>query len=91
MLFNSWTIYRMGQERMKDTMRKAEQDRLIRLANSARPGLPDRVLASIGGVLISAGQKLQGRCAPAQTGFARSPSSRKPMTKPCWEKEWSPT
>ena len=74
MLFNSWTIYRMGQERMKDTMREVEQDRLIRLANSARPGLPDRVLASIGGALISAGQKLQGRETPVQTGLTGSPS-----------------
>ena len=73
MLFNSWTIYRMGQERMKDTMREVEQARLIRLANSARPGFPDRVLASVGGVLISTGQKLQGRHSPVQTGFAGSP------------------
>jgi hypothetical protein len=83
MLFDSWIIYRLGQERMKDTTREIEQDRLVRLANSARPGLPDRVLASIGGVLISAGQKLQGRETPVKTALTGSPSPCKPMTKPC--------
>jgi hypothetical protein len=83
MLFDVWIVYRLGQERMKDTMREVEQDRLIRLANSARPGLPDRVLASVGGLLISAGQKLQEREMPVKTGLTGSPSPCGPMTKPC--------
>jgi hypothetical protein len=83
MLFDSWTIYRLGQERMKDITREVEQDRLIQLANAARLGLPDRVLVSIGGVLISAGQKLQGQETPVRTGLTGPPSPCKPVTKPC--------
>jgi hypothetical protein len=72
--FNYYEAEQAMEERVKDALREVKQDRLIRLANSARPGLPDRVLASIGGLLISTGRKLQGRHAPVHTGFTGSPS-----------------
>jgi hypothetical protein len=62
------------RERTKDAQREAKQQQLRRLANSARPRLPDRVLASIGGLLLSAGERLQKRYAPDRTDLARSPS-----------------
>lgn len=74
MLLDSWITYQVIQERVKDRIREAERERLIRLANSARPGLLDPVLASIGGLLISVGKKLQRRHAPVQTGLTGSPS-----------------
>jgi hypothetical protein len=62
------------RERSKDVLREAEQERLGRKADSARPGLLDQALASIGGLLISTGKKLQARHAPAQARLTGSPS-----------------
>jgi len=53
-----------GEARRRDFLEEAERHRLIQKAKAARTGLLDRVLASIGGFLISAGKKLQGRHAP---------------------------
>lgn len=36
MLFNSWTAYRLTKERMKDALREAEQERLLRAAKGPR-------------------------------------------------------
>lgn len=36
MLFNSYLLQRLREERVKDAMRKAEQARLIRVAKGAR-------------------------------------------------------
>lgn len=83
MFFNPYEAQMVMEERVKDAMREAEQERLIRMAKSARPGLLDGLLASIGGLLISAGKKLQARHAPLQSALAASPSPCKPMTKPC--------
>lgn len=38
MLFNSWTAYRLAKERMKDAMREADQERLLRAAKGPRKG-----------------------------------------------------
>ena len=62
------------KERVKDALRKAEQERLRRVAGSARPRLLDPILASVGGLMIAAGKKLQERHAPVQTGLTGSPS-----------------
>lgn len=62
------------RERTKDAQREAKQLRLRRLANSVRPRLLDRVLASIGGLLLCAGKRLQERYAAHRTGLTRSPS-----------------
>ena len=83
MYFNPYEAQTMMKERVKDALREAEQARLGRAANSARPGLPDRVVASIGGILLSAGKKLQERHAPVKTGLTVSQSPRKPTTRPC--------
>jgi len=72
--FNPYLAERLAEERRKDAMREAEQARLIRAVNSARPGLLDRVLTRTGSFLISAGKKLQARHAPVQTALAASPS-----------------
>jgi hypothetical protein len=82
MIGNPFAAQRVADERRKDALREAEQARLIRAVNSARPGLLDRVSTRTGSFLISAGKRLQGPHAPAQTGFAASPSPCKPMTKP---------
>jgi hypothetical protein len=49
---------------LQDRLKEAEIARLVRQARAARPRLRDRVLASIGGLLISVGEKLQARYAP---------------------------
>ena len=83
MFVNPSVVQIYMEERVKDALREAEQERLRRVANPARLRLLDRVVASVGGVLISAGKKLQARHAPVQTALAASPSPCKPMTKPC--------
>ena len=69
------------EERVKEALRKGEQERLRQVANPTRPRLLDRALASIGGLLLSAGKRLQARHAPVQTALAASPPPCKPMTK----------
>ena len=72
--YNYYEAEQVMEERVKDALREVKQARLIRMANSARPGHLDQILASVGGLLISTGQKLQGRHAPVQTGLTGSPS-----------------
>jgi hypothetical protein len=55
----------MERERRRDLLREAERWRLVRKAKSTRHDFLDRVLTGIGDVLISAGEKLQGRYPPA--------------------------
>jgi hypothetical protein len=83
MCFNPYEAQMMMEERVKDALREAEQERLGRVANSAKLRLLDRVLASIGGLLLSAGKKLQERHAPVKIGLTASQSPRKPTTRPC--------
>ena len=83
MYFNTYEAQMMMEERVKDALRKAEQERLGRVANSARPRLLDRVVASIGSLLLSAGKKLQERHAPVKAGLTVSQSPRKPTMRPC--------
>lgn len=83
MYFNPYEAQMIMEERVKDALREAEQERLGRVANSAKLRLLDRVLASIGGLLLSAGKKLQEPHAPVKTGLTVSPSPRKPTTRPC--------
>ena len=61
-------------ERSKDASREAKQERLGRRAGSVRAGLLDRALASVGSLLISAGQKLQARYTPVLARLTNSPS-----------------
>jgi hypothetical protein len=82
MYFNPYEAEIMMKEHVKDALREAEQKRLGRVANSARPRLLDRVVASIGGLLLSAGKKLQERHAPVKTGLMVPRSARKPTTRP---------
>ena len=83
MYFNPYEAQMMMEEPVKDALREAEQERLGRVANPARLRLLDRVVASIGGLLLSAGKKLQERHAPVKTGLTVSPSPRKPTMRPC--------
>ena len=88
MYFNPYEAEIMMKEHVKDALREAEQKRLGRVANSARPRLLDRlgsgsgVVASIGGLLLSAGKQLQERHAPVKTGLIVPRSARKPTTRP---------
>ena len=66
MYINAYEAQMMMGERVKDSLRKAEQERLRQLANPARPRFLDQALASVGGAMISAGKKLQARHVPAQ-------------------------
>jgi len=58
----------------EDVLRKAERERLGRKVGSARSGLQDRALASVGSFLISAGKKLQARYTPVRARLTSSPS-----------------
>jgi hypothetical protein len=88
MFFNLYEAEIMMNERVKDELREAEQHRLGQVANSARPRLLDRlgsgsgVVASIGGLLLSAGKQLQERHAPVKAGLTVPRSARKPTTRP---------
>jgi len=82
MYFNPYEAEIMMKEHVKDALREAEQKRMGRVANSARPRLLDRVVASIGGLLLSAGKQLQERHAPVKTGLMVPRSARKPTTRP---------
>jgi len=62
------------RERTEEALREAEQRRLRRLASADRPRLLDRALAGIGGLLLSAGERLQKRYGTNQTGLASTPS-----------------
>ena len=81
MCFNPYAVQMMMEERVMDALREAEQNRLGRVASSAKIGLLDRVLARIGVSLISAGKELQERHAPVKTGLMVSQSPRRPTTK----------
>lgn len=59
---------------VKEHLQEAEQDRLGRMVGSARTGLLDQALAGVGGLLISAGKKLQGQHAPVQAHLTSSPT-----------------
>ena len=75
MLLNLCEAQMVRAERVKDSLRKEQQGRLKRLTNPASPSLPDRALASFGGLLLSAGKRLQERYAPTNTGLTGSPST----------------
>jgi hypothetical protein len=49
----------MGEARQSDVLKEAKRDQLVRKAKPPRPRLANRVLAGVGGCLISAGTKLQ--------------------------------
>jgi hypothetical protein len=72
--YNYYEAELVMEERVKGALREVKQARLNRMATSARPGHLNQVLASVGGLLISTGKKLQGRHAPVHTGFTGSPS-----------------
>jgi hypothetical protein len=71
---NPLFIELMAQRRPGEAMQEAKRERLGQMVESARPGLPDQALASVGGLLISAGKKLQARHAPVQPHLTGSPS-----------------
>jgi hypothetical protein len=74
MTINVYEAQMMRQERIKDSMRKARQQQLGQLERPLTSRVLDQALASVGGVMISAGKKLQARHAPAKTLLTRSPS-----------------
>ena len=82
MYVNPYEAEVMMKDYVKDALREAEQKRLGRVANSARPRLLDRVVASIGGLLLSAGKQLQERHAPVKAGLTVPQSAHKPTTRP---------
>ena len=53
----------IAKARQSELLDEAERDRLVRKTQVGSPGLQARALASLGGLLISAGKKLQGRYA----------------------------
>lgn len=77
MYFNSYEAQMIKEERMKDALRETEQGRLGRVAKSARPRFLGQVVASIGGLLVSAGKKLQEPRAGQDSGdvFTTSPQA----------------
>jgi hypothetical protein len=76
----SYTDFRIHQERYKEFLQEAEQERLIRAAGLRQPGnwkLPWKVADWIGAQLVSWGYKLQG-C--SVTPPACGPSCRVPVS-----------
>jgi hypothetical protein len=82
MCLDPYEAQMMRNERVKDSLREAEQERLGQVANSARPRLLDRVVASIGSLLLSTGKKLQERGEQFKTGLTISQLPRRPTTRP---------
>jgi hypothetical protein len=74
MYINAYEAEMLMRERTKDALRKVERERLGRMTKPARPGLLDPVWATVGGLMISAGKKLQARGAPVQSGLTGAPS-----------------
>jgi hypothetical protein len=69
---NPYEAQKMMEERVKDALRETERERLRRVPNSASPRLMDRVVAGIGGLLLSAGKKLQDFHPPGKAGVTVS-------------------
>lgn len=63
----------LAEELMQDGMREGKHARLMRMARSVRIGPMDRILAGVGGPLVSAGNKLQARPAPHRRDLTGSP------------------
>jgi hypothetical protein len=74
MNINEYEALMMRQERVKDSLRKAQREQLAQPGNLVRPGLLDRAVARVGGMMISAGRKLQARCVLADALLVDSPA-----------------
>jgi hypothetical protein len=84
MHFNAFEAQTMMEDRVREALREAERERLRRVANSARPRLLARVVASIGGLLLSAGKKLQecqGRSEPVWSPRNHPASERRGLAE----------
>jgi hypothetical protein len=64
----------MAERNPGEAWREAERERLGQMVDSGRPGPLDQTFVSVGGLLISAGKKLQGRYQPVQANLTSSPS-----------------
>ena len=53
------TILELGQDRHQGLIEQAQQDRLIRSVTPIQPRRTDRVLRSVGKLLVHTGEKLQ--------------------------------
>ena len=51
----------VATDRMNELLEEAERNRLIRQANANRPNPLDSVLAGVGDLLVSVGERLQAR------------------------------
>jgi hypothetical protein len=54
----------VAKDRMSDLLAEAERTRLVRQARANRPNRFDAVLAGVGDLLITAGERLQARRLP---------------------------
>jgi hypothetical protein len=61
---NPYLMMEMERIHRQELFKEVEHYRLVRQVRSDSPRLLDRVLASIGGFLISAGERLQARHMP---------------------------
>ena len=52
---------RLAEERAKDAMREGEHARLLRMARPVKRGPMDRLMAKLGGLLITQGEQLRAR------------------------------
>lgn len=66
-MFDLMVIAEVTKAHQHDVLKEAEDDRLVQKVRASRIGLRERVLAGIGGALISAGQKLQERHMPVMS------------------------
>jgi hypothetical protein len=63
-MYNPDVVLIMVKEHQRELLEEAKRVRLVREAKPANHGFVDHLLADIGGLLISAGTKLQARCKP---------------------------
>ena len=74
MAYDSWTAYQLAKERMKDTMREAEQKRLIRAVQGHRKARSRRpwgelILSSL--LDISTGRRADAPCRQSPSTASR--------------------
>jgi hypothetical protein len=71
---NPYLMIKMERIHRQELFKEVERYRLIRQVRSGTPSLFDRTLASIGGFLISTGERLRSRCMPQHVPVARHAS-----------------
>ncbi|MBN1976758.1 MAG: hypothetical protein JW918_05100 [Anaerolineae bacterium] len=71
---NPYLMIKMERIHRQELLKEAEHYRLVRQVGAGTPSLFDRILASIGSLLIAAGERLRSRHVPRHVPVVRQPS-----------------